>query len=413
MTFILIVFYCDLIIVIMAQAGAVDPNLGAILQQQHQHQQAELQAAAARATRERERREAEIIYQQERERITPCDGASSLPVREWLREIAGSVPYFPAGQVNALAHRLIASTARGLLRSEYDTFMDAQPNRANVQHGAVTLHLANEFLGADETATLREELKRYKQLEREEVPAFTRRFKRQAEYAYPQAQRNPDVESELSDMYMAGLGDGRVKDSCFEADPPVLTLAAAMNHAAAEHTRQKRRQRVTRHHLGNVAEQMEIAALVAAPLRDEMGKLARELTALRKEFAAMKSAGQSRFQAKPPANTTSAESKQWPRGQNPTYGPPRNGSAGTRNCYECNSPDHFRRNCPVRRARLARDLPRVPPKPGETNRGHIYIAPATSPSMVEPRQPGLFKFSGYRGVQEFVTVGCGSSHQQA
>ena len=135
--------------------------------------------------------------------------------------------------------------------------------------------------------------------------------------------------------------------------PPLLTLAAAVTHADLEHARQKRRQRVTRQHGTQASEPMEVGAVMAdaIPLREEMRKMRAEMSALRRETAALRRACN-------PATLTAAPAPAAPvppvtyKRQN-THGAPKNGSAGTRACYECGAFGHFGRDCARRADRLA------------------------------------------------------------
>ena len=349
----------------------LDPNVYAMLALHMQEHQATLEQAQARAEAERLRREEESTLRQELERVPKCEGATAHSVREWLQELESSIPYFVPARHDAITHKLIAGTARGGLRRTYDQFMDTQVNRANVTRQAVLLHLANAFLGGDENAVLREELKGITQGKKEEAPAYGRRFSWMAGYAYPVPQRNPEQERDMADIFMANLLDGKIKDSCFEHQPPLVTLNAAITHADNEYERQKRRERVTRqYHRG--PEPMEIAALgVTAeikPLRDELRSMREEVAALRKETSALRKDSAKKVPSPPMAPPAMAPPAMFqpqapppqqyrsyrPQGGN-FYGPPRNGSAGTGACYECGFYGHYGRECPERAARLARE----------------------------------------------------------
>ena len=70
------------------------------------------------------------------------------------------------------------------------------------------------FLHPDELEALKDEVKKTKQGPREEIPAINRRFRFNVEIVNP----NPTVEqeSDITNMYLAGLKKGRVQDRLFD-----------------------------------------------------------------------------------------------------------------------------------------------------------------------------------------------------
>jgi len=326
--------------------------------QQHQNQE----AATARQERDRrDIRDEENIFQQEKSRVGTCDGATTASVREWLRELAATVDYFSPNRVDRNLHRLIASTARGNLRAEYDTFMAGHLNRAAVTYRATATHLAQAFLGADESAALRDQLRQQRQSAREEVPEYNRRFKRDADFAYPNAQRTPDQEQELADIYMASLRGGTVKDACFDADPQLATLAAAMTHADQVHARRRRRDRVTRTTTVRQEEAMEVCA-TDNPIREQLQQIMSTIAKLQlnmTDIAAKQNAllPQRDNNKAPKVNNRQGRDNSRQGQQSSQRTDSRQGSgraaSATARCYECSSTGHYGRDCPVRRARLA------------------------------------------------------------
>ena len=144
------------------QQGGVDPNIGAILQQQAQQHQADQQALAQRDQALLQEQQRLVQLQQtkaaidkrtnwvrkEGKKIDGCDGSTTRGVREWIRAINGAVQRVPAGaDANTYIHELIEATTSLDLNDEYEAFMNAAPNRANVAHAAAVNHVSTAFLG--------------------------------------------------------------------------------------------------------------------------------------------------------------------------------------------------------------------------------------------------------------------------
>ncbi len=220
--------------------NAIDPNVVTVIAAHHQQHQDDLQAAQQQNQDARQNRDEQRKIDQEIERIGRCDGTTQNSVREWLQEMDAALPYFAQARRDRVCQEITKGTARGPLRRTYDQFMAQQANHAHVTHQAITAHLANSFLGADEQATLRDELKLVIQGKKELVPAYGRRYIWKASYAYPVALRNAEQEREMADTFMAGLRPGKIQDACFDANPPLITLQAAVNHAEGEYERKKR-----------------------------------------------------------------------------------------------------------------------------------------------------------------------------
>ena len=338
----------------------MEAALAQIVNNQLQHHNAQETTAARQARDRRELREEENIFQQEKARVGSCDGSTTASVREWLRELAATVDYFAAGRVDRNLHRLMASTSRGNLRAEYDTFMASHLQRNLVSYRAAATHIAQAFLGTDESAALRDQLRQQRQSAREEIPEYNRRFKRDADYAYPNAQRTPDQEQELADIYMGGLRGGTVKDACFDADPQLATLAAAMAHADQVHGRRRRRDRVTRATTVRQEEAMEVCA-TDNPIREQLQQIVSTIAKLQHNMTDI-AAKQNALLPQRDNNRAPKDTRQGR--DNPRQGqqnarktdsrPQRNRTASASDrCYECSSTGHFGRDCPVRRARLA------------------------------------------------------------
>ena len=335
------------------QQPAIDPNIGAILQQQANQHQADHQALLQRDQALLAEQQRLVQLQQaktaidkrthwvnkESKKIDNCDGTTIRGMREWLRAINGAVPRIPVGaDANLCMHELIEATTSTDLNDEYETFMNAAPNRANVAHAAATTHLATAFLGPEEAATLKEDVRHARQTERERLPAFNRRFKKAAEMAFPQLPRAPDVEEDLADWYMGGLREKAVKDFVFGHNPRLVTLAAAQTAAYDEWARQERRKRVEKEQRDHRREEpMDISVATEAavlgnsepPLREVISGLAKQMKDMQSELQAMKTA----------ANRAQASSKQHSAPQKKSSYKPKGA------CFRCKKQGHHVRDC--------------------------------------------------------------------
>lgn len=340
------------------QQGAIDPNIGAILQQQAQQHQADHQALVQRDQALLAEQQRLVQLQQnkaavdkrtnwvkkEAKKIDSCDGSTTRGVREWLRAVNGAVHRIPAGaDVNAHIHDLIEATTSHDLNEEYEVFMNAAPNRANVAHAAAINHMSTAFLGPEETATLKEDVRSARQSAREDLPAFNRRFKKAAEMAFPQLPRAPDVEEDLADWYMGGLCDRAVKDFVFGHNPRLVTLAAAQTAAYEEWARQARRKRVEKEQRNHRREEpmdisvaTEAAALVSSepPLREVISGLTKQMKELKSELQAMK-ATPNNAQASSNQPTTRRRTSQNNKSSIKPVGP----------CFRCRKEGHHVRDC--------------------------------------------------------------------
>ena len=135
--------------------------------------------------------------------------------------------------------------ATGRLLDEYECFMGQQPNKAGVTWPAIHLALRNAFWGQDEEA-LQAIVEMMEQGETESVPDFNRRFETAAEFAYPQALRQPAEDLQLVNLYLKAAQAGPVVNKIFDADPHVVTLANALQMATSVWTRKERQARVRR-----------------------------------------------------------------------------------------------------------------------------------------------------------------------
>lgn len=309
----------------------VDPNIQAILDEhrreitllgnqydrQHQREQA----------RDQERIKTKFI-QEQKEKITPCDGSTLRSVREWTRSIAAAAHRVPQGQnADDFVIGVMKATATDDLFDELEAHLRQAQNP--VTHVQLRDHLDAAFLGPDEANVLKDEVKNIRQGQREELPRFNRRFLKAAEHAYP-VPRDAQTEEMLTDRYLGALTTGRIKDCCFNHDPRLVDLATATTVASDEWARQRRRIRIQRDYAN---EPMEVDS-AEPPLRETLSAMAASLRTLQSEVKELRSGRipQDSKHAKPQAKPGA--------------------------CWYCNAPGHHQRECRKRQ----RDRSLRPPK---------------------------------------------------
>jgi hypothetical protein len=197
-------------------AGAALGPLPAILQGiQQQNAAVQQHQVDVRAEEQRLREKKEWLTIEGR-KVPECEGLPEPAMRKWPRVVMGAMGRIPqlqnagmgAVQLQALqvvidlefGRALIARSAGGNLIREIDRHWLANPND---DVPAIVAEMELIFLGADEMATKRSELKdlRQKGGPRTEngLPAFCRDFADAADAAYPIAGRNVEIELKLAE----------------------------------------------------------------------------------------------------------------------------------------------------------------------------------------------------------------------
>ena len=222
--------------------AAVDPNIQAILDQHQQHlallDQNQRQQRIAQERRYDNYVKDKYITEQ-KEKVGICDGQNLKAVRDWSRNITASVNRVPAGQnVNDYVIDLMKATAVGDLLEEIENFIFANDGAA-LTHNDIRDYINVAFLGPDEANVLKDKLKEIKQSAREEIPAYNRRFVRNADYAYPNPRDQAD-DRMLSELYIVSLANTKIRDKLFAHDPAIVTLNGAVQFAAEEWARTQR-----------------------------------------------------------------------------------------------------------------------------------------------------------------------------
>ncbi len=310
-------------------------------QQFNQFLAAEQAARAAQrnaAQQEHQERQQLLLEEQERsiaeaqiKQIQTCDGQTARQVREWIRDIEISIPYS-----NRTVY-IASQAASGSLKREIEAFLDAQPNRNNVQWGQVRQHIQNTFLSQHEDEVLRDDVRKLRQLGYESAASYSRRFRDAAAIAYPVANRNADQQRSLLSAFYKGLKDRTIVERLIKEGRPANFEAAILLVAAYE-SDNYRIQKAMKDDISNVREEepMEIGVVQAAamppkedPIRQEMAELKRQVGGMSKQITKLiASKEQAQVQVQP-------VQQNWPRRPAYRYAPD-----GDPICYKCNKKGH-------------------------------------------------------------------------
>ena len=131
---------------------SVDPYIQAILAEHRGQLDVITNFCTAQQTRDQrlaQERAIDKFVQEQKERITVCDGASTSALREYLRQIDHAVYRVPTGQdANDFIIRSIRATATGDHLDEVDTFICT--SQQIVSQDDLRHHINDTFLGRDE-----------------------------------------------------------------------------------------------------------------------------------------------------------------------------------------------------------------------------------------------------------------------
>lgn len=286
-----------------------------------------------------------------------CDGSSAAAVRDWIRDVEVTRPYFTVHNRDADTLHVVSSTLQGPMRHCYERFMSAQPNRGNVAWEAVKAHLRKAYLTQDEDEFLRSRLEKLKQGAYVSNAAYGRDFQELADQAYPNEQRNGAVDKIILNLYMTGLRNQElVRRLIQEIEPD--NLQEAMEAVELFSAQEERVQRLWKKSpLVPDDNAMEIGEATSAEAKkldqliSKMDAMSHKVTGLQTEVAKIKTQASANPRRSPtmqqPRRPADVPNHRPRPGKGPSYT-----ADGQPICYECGKPGHIGRNCEVRQRRF-------------------------------------------------------------
>ena len=360
------------------------PELAQYISQDMQERSNRLQLDMEdRQERKRRQNEAEqkAEAKEQAQCVPPCDGSSPKVVREWIREVQLTIPY-----TNRTIY-VAQKTARGLLRTELEYFLNSQPNRQLVTWFEVRQFLQSAFLSPHEDERLRHELENIKQGAFETSAFFGRRFRAAAELAYPSqanGARNDDQNRIILKAYLKGLTEKFLKHRLIRDGRPETLEQAMSTMERYEADEIRVRMAEDEGTLERYEEPMEVGAMAAREgSSSELGDMKRQITGLTQQFTKLMATLQKNDEQKrPPAE-----------GRPPRDNRPRRDGRAPRD-----KPAH-NDSRPARDNRNYRDNRRQGPT-DDPNPEHTFVyAPTSSPPQGSRNRRGRFGRSG-RGREE-------------
>ena len=163
-------------------------------------------------------------------RTTKCDGTIPKAVCDWIDEIELIRPEATGLHSHReTLMRVVIQTVSGSLRKEIEQYIQRIASndiidRYEVAWNAVKAHIRKTFLATNEEAYLRDEVETLEQSPYEPIASFNRRFRDDANAAYPEDTRNADQQRLLIKAYARGLEDEEIAKELMTRGKPKTAL---------------------------------------------------------------------------------------------------------------------------------------------------------------------------------------------
>ena len=299
----------------------------------HDLQQARLNLEATREIRRR--------LEQHAKKIGIADGSNRESLREWIRGVDTASVW--TGATDSLVLEMVGYLASGSLATQILEYLQASAPGDPATWDGAKAAIIRAFLNEDEREYLRSKAEKVTQYPYEDSREYGRRYREAVNRAYePTDLQLPLIAERLTRQFVQGLRDKAVRTQVFLQR--VATIDAAIEAANTAARAVGLAETDTR-----VEEPMEIGALPLPAKPESLAEWSEFRQLLKTIQGEMKSIRKAL--ATPPPEHPPRADRPPPRQQRGRLPPPRRDSRPRprTGCYECESPEHFARDCPQRR----------------------------------------------------------------
>lgn len=276
-----------------------------------------------------------VWVNEQSEHVTSCDGGNVRNIRDWVKSVRQAnlrAPQCQEQEKEEYIKKLIFKTTRGDLFDEIEQYLNSvDVDRDLCGHEDILQHVISAFL-PDEADNLKDELRKARQGQREELLNFNRRFYTAARAAYPHP--SLDEQETMTRLYIANVKRGKIQQQLLDTKPRLRTLDRAQE-VAMEAQSDLRWKEKTMRAAASEEEPMEVDALT---IREQVSQQQQEIRQLKKQLDAAKL-----------KSTTTAPTREFPSRKPNTDNTAKRRSTSDV-CRFCKEVGHWVKDCPKNKA---------------------------------------------------------------